>query len=88
MSQAMGPGSREEEESRATAGDDPFPSALLSAIYHLSLPAIVTNICHGMGAPSPSLALMKEQKSLEAIVPKCPSSSIKPVPALIPPGSS
>lgn len=46
-----------------------------------------TNVCCCMGTLSPSLALMKEQKSLEAVVPQCPPS-LKAVPALTPPGSS
>lgn len=67
------------------------PSPLCSAISGLSLVLAcdsVTNVSHHTGAPSPFLALMKEQKSLEAIAPKCPSSSLKSVPALIPLGSS
>lgn len=69
----------------------PKKSGYCSAISHLSLVLAcdhVTHVCHCMGAPSCSLALMKEQKSLEAVVPKCPCSSIKAVPALTPPGSS
>lgn len=81
----MGPVSREEV---GLLQEQTIP--LCSAISHLSLVLAcdhVIHVCPPMGAPSPSLALMKEQKSLEAIVPKCPYSLIKAVPALTPPGS-
>ena len=83
-----GPSVQRRRAKRGCRRSRPFP--LCSAVSSLSLVLVcdsVANVCLCMHAPCPFLALMKEQKAREAIVSKCPSS-LKSVPALIPPCSS
>lgn len=89
VAQATGLVSRENEESRAAAGAGLSPFALLSVLYHSPFASdSVAEVCHCMGAPFLSLAVLKEWRSLETTTPECLSSSLKSVLTLVPPGSS